>query len=342
MKDLQALKDLALHAAKGTIPADAAANFSVADVNDSLREEVNALASDYNAYRRNKLDIFEIIQTVVDEVVPNKVINIMGQFAEIKTVPHGVRVSFKKKLGKNRAKQFITRVGVAGVYETFRLDASTYDILPMAYGGAGQIDFERFLSGDENISDIMDIIVEGLTDSVFKEVQSALQASVSVSRPANTVYSNTYDAAQLFKLVNTVRAYGTNAVIFASPEFVASMGADAIVVGGSGYGPTSHPSDIDDIRNTGYVTVFRGTPIVRLPQSFTDETNTTKVISPDYAYIFPTGGEKVVKIVMEGDTIVDEYVNRGDKSMEIQAYKKFGVGIATYYNWAVYYNSGLS
>lgn len=342
MKDLQALKDLALHAARGTIPADAAANFSVTDVNDSLREEVNALAADYNAYRRNKLDIFEIIQTVVDEVVPNKVISIMGQFAEVKTVAHGVRVSFKKKLGKNRAKQFITRVGVAGVYETFRLDASTYDILPMAFGGAGQIDFERFLSGDENISDIMDIIVEGLTDCVFTEVQTALQASVSVSRPANTTYSNSYDAAQLFKLVNTVRAYGTNAVIFASPEFVASMGADAIVVGGTDYAQTSHPSDIDDIRNTGYVTVFRGTPIVRLPQSFTDETNTTKVISPDYAYIFPTGGEKVVKIVMEGDTIVDEYINRGDKSMEIQAYKKFGVGIATYYNWAVYYNSSLS
>lgn len=339
MKDLQALKDLALHAAKGTIPADAAANFSVTDVNDSLREEVNALAADYNAYRRNKLDIFEIIQTVVDEVVPNKVISIMGQFAEVKTVAHGVRVSFKKKLGKNRAKQFITRVGVAGVYETFRLDASTYDILPMAFGGAGQIDFERFLSGDENIGDIMDIIVEGLTDCVFTEVQSALQASVSVSRPANTVYSNTYDAGQLFTLVNTVRAYGSNAVIFASPEFVASMGADAVTVGATNW---ANADDMKSIHDTGYVTVFRGTPIVRLPQSFTDETNTTKVISPDYAYIFPTGGEKVVKIVMEGDTIVDEYVNRGDKSMEIQAYKKFGVGIATYYNWAVYYNSSLS
>ncbi|MDD4876978.1 MAG: hypothetical protein PHQ86_07635 [Dehalococcoidales bacterium] len=341
MKDLQALKDLALHAAKGTMPADAPAEFTISDVNADLRTELNALACDYNAYRRNKLDIFEIIQEVADEVVPNKVIAAMGQFAEIKQVAHGVRASFKQKVGKARAKQFITRVGLAGVYETFRLDKSTFDIEPKAFGGAAYIDFERFIAGDEDISDYMDIIVEGIADKVFEEVQAALQASVSAIRPANTVVSNTYDADSLFALCNVVRAYGSGAVIFASPEFVASMGADAIIAAGTYYAPTASPSDIESIHNTGYVTIFRGTPIVRLPQSFTDETNATKVISPDYAYIFPTGGEKVVKIVLEGDTIVDEYTNR-DKSMEIQAYKKFGVGIATYYNWAVYYNASLS
>lgn len=339
MKDLQALKDLGLHAAKGTIPTDAPTNFTVVDVNESFRQELNALADGYNSYRRNKLDIFEIMQTVVDAVVPNRVIEVVGRFADVQTVANGVRVSFKKKVGKTRAKQFITRVGVAGVYETFRLDSVTYDILPKAYGGAGQVDFERFISGDEDLTDILDVILEGLVDAVFAEIQSALQASVSVTRPSNTTYSNTYSATELFKLVNTVRAYGSNAVIFTSPEFVASMGADAITVGS---GTTHSESDIEEIRNTGYVTIFRGTPIVRLPQSFTDETNTVKVINPDYAYIFPTGGEKIVKIVMEGETIIDEYVNRADKSMEIQAYKKFGVGITSYHNWAIYYNSSLS
>jgi hypothetical protein len=338
MTELKALKDLALHAAKGTVPADSTELFTVVDVNDSLREELAALAGSYDLYRRNKLDIFEIIQSVADEIVPNKVLSIMGQFAEVSSVPNGVRKSFKKKVGKTRAKQFITRVGVAGVYETFRLDSTTYDVYPKAYGGAAYIDFERFISGDENIADYMDVIVEGLSDKVFEEVQSALQASVSVSRPANTVYSNTYDASQLFSLCNTVRAYGTGAVIFASSEFVASMGVDAVTVGATNW---THAKDMEDIHDTGFVTVFRGNPIVRLPQSFTDETNATKVISPDYAYIFPTGGEKVVKIVFEGDTIVDDYQNR-DKSMEIQAYKKFGVAIHTYYNWAVYYNAALS
>ena len=332
MATLKGLKDLALCAAQNKAPSDAPTEFqNASDVNATLRDELNALASDFNSYRRNKYDIFEIIQTVADEIVPNKVIEIMGQFAEVKQVGHGVRVSFTQKVGKQRAKQFLTRVGVSGVYETFRLDTKTFDIYPKAIGGAAYIDFERFLCGDENIADYMDIIVEGLTDKVFEEVQAALQASVSATRPANTVYSNNYNANELFKLCNVARAYGTGAVIFASPEFVASMGADAVTVGSTNW---AHAADLESIHETGYVTIFRGTPIVRLPQSFTDVDNATKVVDPRYAYIFPTGGEKVVKVVMEGDTIVKEFENR-DNSMEIQAYKKFGVGITTYHNWAV-------
>ena len=339
MATLKGLKDLAICAAQNKAPSDAPAEFqSASDVNATLRDELNALASDFNNYRRNKYDIFEIIQTVADEIVPNRVMAIMGQFAEVKQVGHGVRVSFTQKVGKQRAKQFLTRVGVSGVYETFRLDTKTFDIYPKAIGGAAYIDFERFLCGDENIADYMDIIVEGLTDKVFEEVQAALQASVSATRPTNTVYSNTYSAEELFKLCNVARAYGTGAIIFASPEFVASMGADAVTIGSTNW---AHAADLNSIHETGYVTIFRGTPIVRLPQSFTDIDNATKVVDPRYAYIFPTGGEKVVKVVMEGDTIIKEFENR-DNSMEIQAYKKFGVGITTYHNWGVFYNSSLT
>ena len=331
MTKLQELKDLALHAAKGTAPA----NFTVDEANEGLRKEINDLAKDFNLYRRNKLDIFEIVQLVADEIVPNRVLDIMGQFAEIKSVANGVRASFKLKKGRVRAKAFITRAAVSGIYETFRLDTDTIEVLPLAYGGAAYIDFERFLSGDEVISDYMDIIVEGLVDAVLNEVQSALQASVSVTRPANTVYSNTWDGDQMATLLNTVRAYGTGAVIYATPEFVASMGADAVMA------TTYSLKDIDEIRDTGFVSIFRGAPIVRLPQSFTDIDNATKVINPDYAYIFPTGGQKAVKIVIEGNTVVTDFQNR-DNSFEIQAYKKFGVAITTYYNWAVYYNAALS
>lgn len=338
MANLQTIKSLALHALKGTIPPDAVAEFTVQDVKDSFKEQIRGIAGDYNSYRRNKLDVFEILQEAADEYLPNKVQAVMGIFAEVRQVPHGVRTQFKIKKGRNRAKQFITRVGVSGVYEAFRLDSDTYDVTAQAYGGAAYIDFERFLCGDEDLTEPMEIILEGLVDKVYEAVQSALQASVSATRPANTVYSNTYSADELQKLVNVVRAYGTGAVIYASSEFVASMGADAITVG---TGKVAADADINDIHNTGYVTTFRGTPIIRLPQSFTDETNATKVISPDYAYIFPTGGEKVVKIVLEGNTIVTDWTNR-DNSMEIQAYKKFGVAIHSYHNWAVYYNAALT
>ena len=150
------------------------------------------------------------------------------------------------------------------------------------------------------------------------------------------------------KLISTVRAYGSGAVIFAPPEFVAAMGADAIVPitaygnpAAAGIQGVYHPQDIDAIHNTGYINLFRGTPVVQIPQSFIDENNNATWIDPQLAYVLPTGGEKVVKVVFEGNTQMYDFVNR-DQSMEIHTYKKLGTAILTYHNWGIYKNSGIA
>lgn len=337
MATIQEIKELALNAARGTAPE----NYSVENVNDALRDELNAMCSSINEFRRNQYDIFEIIIETADEIVPKKVIDYLGIFAEVKTVGNGQKAMFKRKLGKNRAKKFLTQVGLSGVYETFRLDTETFTVEAHAVGGAGTIDFDRMLDGSENMADIMDIITEGLTDSVFYEVQKALVAAYnSVGVPeANRATSNGVDAKKLQGLVNVVRSYGTSAVIFACPEFVADMGPDQI--GDKSYDAVYSPKDIEDIANTGYIKMFRGTPIIQMPQSYIDESNTTTTLNPQYAFILPTGGEKVVKVVLEGPTQMWMRDNR-DQSMEINAYKKMGAAILTYHNWGVYYNSRLN
>ena len=79
-----------------------------------------------------------------------------------------------------------------------------------------------------------------------------------------------------------------------------------------------------------------------LNQSYTDETNSTKVIDPSRAYIIPTGSnEKPVKIAFEGSTLVDERSN-DDWSKEIQVYKKLGVGTIITNNICVYRNTSLT
>ena len=150
------------------------------------------------------------------------------------------------------------------------------------------------------------------------------------------------------KLISTVRAYGSGAVIFAPPEFIAAMGADAIVPitaygnpATSGIQGVYHPQDIDAIHNTGYINMFRGTPIVQIPQSWVDEKNEETWIDPQLAYVLPTGGEKVVKVVFEGNTQMYDFVNR-DQSMEIHTYRKLGTAILTYHNWGIYKNTGIA
>ena len=87
--------------------------------------------------------------------------------------------------------------------------------------------------------------------------------------------------------------------------------------------------------------MFRGTPIVQIPQSFIDENNEKTWIDPQLAYVLPAGKEKVVKVVLEGNTQIHDFTNR-DNSMEIHAYKKMGCAILTHYNWGIYQNTGIT
>lgn len=337
-RNIEQIKDLALHAVRGTVPVDFST--SKEEVNEVLREELNALAKDYNTYRRNKYDIFEIIQEAMDDAVPKKVIETMGRFAEIRQFANGVKPSFKVRKGRARARRFVTRAAASGVYRAFRLDSDTVDVDTYALGTAAYIDFERFLSGEEDMGEMAQIITESILDAVYEDIQKALRATINeASRPAaNKMTDSSFDADKFAKLCATVRAYGDGAVIFATPEFIAEMGPLAI---SANITPNVSVNDIEDIRTKGYIGIFRGCPIVQLPQSYTDETNTHTVVDPQIAYVFPTGGEKIVKVAFEGNTIVKDWENR-DNSMEIQAYKKVGVAILSYNDWGIYRNTGIT
>lgn len=341
---LKELKEIASHAARGTAPT----NFTTNQVNEAFVEGLKELAGTYNDFQRNKYDIYDIIIENADEILPKSVIAAIGQFAEVQTVAQGQKALFKTKLGRNRAKKFLTQVGLSGVYETFRLDKGSFELAAHAVGGGATIDFERMLDDAESLAEVMSVITEGLVDAVYLEVQKALRASLTaVNRPAANVWSSaTWEADKMAKLISVVRAYGNGVVIFAPPEFVAEMGADCIVPVGTGTGADKNrgiysPDDIAAIHNTGFINIFRGAPVVQIPQSFIDENNEKTWIDPQMAYILPTGGEKVVKVVLEGQTQIRDFENR-DNSLEVFAWKKMGCGILTNHNWAIYQNTGIA
>lgn len=344
MVDMKNLKALALHSAKGTAPT----NFSSENVNDAFREELGKVCSDYITFMKNRYDLYDLMITTIDEVVPAKTIAELGAFAEIQTVGQGQRAVFKRKLGRNRAKKFVTQVGISGLYETFRLDAEEFTVSAHAIGGAVRIDFERMLDGAETIAEYMDIVNEAMLDAVYYEVQKALISSFNtgvgangVNRSKTFVEASSFDAKSMQNLITIVKSYGNGAVIFATPEFVGEMAESiAIVKGGTGYQGIYHPQDIDDIYKTGFITMFRGTPIVQLRQSYTDDTHVRTWLNPQYAFVLPTSGEKVVKIVFEGKTQVRDWTNV-DGSMEMHIYKKLGAAILSTHNWGIYKNLSI-
>ena len=328
------LRELARHAARHTAPAE----FSVSSVDSAVAEGFKDLAGSINNFMKNRFDIYEIIIENADAVVPNKVMEAMAGFADIIQVAEGEKKAFKRGgLGRARAKKFLTQVGLNGVYETFRLDEETFHIPTKAIGGAITVDFDRLVTGSETLSEFMNVLAECQVDGIYAEVQKALMAAVdNTAMPTANKIAGNYDATVLQGIVNTVKAYGGGATIFASPEFVAKMGPDAIVPAISGVAQgIYHPDDIDAIHTLGRIRMFRGTPVVELRQSFVDENNEQVMIHPQFAYVLPGGKEKVVKVALEGDTQMWDIVNP-DRSIEVHSYRKIGVGILAFNNWGVY------
>ena len=333
------------------VPAEFAADGY--DYESALRDELSKLMCDSkgrvsrNVFEKNKYDIFELLSQNLEEVLPQSIKAALDMFTETIYVGQGDRIEFRVTRGKQRGKQFVTRATESGNYETFRLDRDRFDLYPQAIGGAGYVDFERYLDGLESMTDIFEVIQEGITDRIFEMVQECLLASWNqAGRPVrNKVATNAFNPAAMKKLCNTVAPYGAP-VIYCTPEFAAEM-VNVIVYSSaspSWTGGKISDQDMIDIRERGYIGKFQGVPVVVMPQSFTDETNTKVLMNPAFAYVLPAGREKIVKLGFEGSPYFRTWDDHeGDNSIVLQGYVKVGVGIYTTPNyWGIYYNAGLS
>ena len=304
-------------------------------LNETLRQEFNELAGTYALYRENRNTIFSIIEEVLDDVLPKKVVEQYSDFAEVQTFKRGDKPIFRRKLnGSKRAKQFITRVGLAGIYEVFKLSAGTesFEVPTSAIGGAAQIGLEEFLDGRVDFAEVLDTVMTGMDELVYKEVAQALKASINQLPANNTAVVNGFDEQAFDTLLTIVSAYGVP-TIYCTQEFAVKM------IPQQAWRYTEAMKD--ELWKTGRLAQYKQYKVVILEQGFEDETNSTKVIDPGYCWILPTGADsKPVKIAFEGNTIVDEFQN-ADRSREVQVYKKVGVVAMLANNICAYVDTSL-
>ena len=307
--------------------------FGYEDMHETLRSEFQALAPDYRTYVENQNTIFRLLEETFDDVLPERVMQQYSQFAEIKTFAQGDKPIFLQRIttaSRRRAKQFIGKVGLNGMYEAFRLDGRAYEVTTNAIGGAARIGFEEFLDGRVNMADVLDIVLEGLDECIYVEIEKQLIGAAKNVQAANKHSDSKFNESQMDRLLSIADSYGKS-TIYCAFEFAATM----------------IPSEgwvSDEMRNqkwnNGYLGNYKGHTVIVLPQSFEDETNTTKVIDPSYAFIIPTGAEKPVKIAFEGGTIAKSFTGY-DNSEEIHIYKKVGVRAIFSNAICVYQNTSL-
>ena len=340
MTDITKLVEIGLQALKVKAPSK---EFSVETCKKAFDGEIanNFGCKNMADFMRIKPDIFELLQEMADEYLPARLNATLAQFAEIKQVAQGQKVEFRLRKGWQRGKSFVTQVAPSGQYETFRLDVSQFTVPVKAYGAGAVVEWERFLNGQESFVELMQIIAEGIEDRIYEQIQGLLQGQADVMPTANVESDNKFVPAKMDSLLAVVRAYGTPE-IWCTQEFASTITNQ---VGFQAANPNIPAADLDDIRRQGYVGMYHAARVIVLPQSFKDETNSEKIMNPQFAYIIPAGEERIVKIIMEGDTQIREYdkdTGGMDWSTGIQMYKKVGLAIVTNPNyWAIYQNTAL-
>ena len=200
-------------------------SLSAEALNKTFIKELNDLGKNPQDFRENKNLIYTLMEVGLTEVLPQKVLQSYGQFADVQTFPQGTKPVYKVRISeasKKRAKQFVTRVGLAGRYEVFKLDGYTLEIPTAAYGGAARAEWEEILDGRMTLNDYYSLVLEGMDECVYREIAKALVAAVGNIKAINKVVYNAFSVDAMDHLLTTADAYGKS-TIYCTFEFAATM-----------------------------------------------------------------------------------------------------------------------
>ena len=314
-------------------------NFSYEEVQETLRAQFAELAPDFRTFKQNQNTIFRIIEETLTEVVPERVKQNYEQFAETKRFAQGEKVLFRRKNlnnSRNRGKQFITRVGLAGVYEVFRLGVAqeSFEIPTSAIGGAAQIGFEEFLDGRVDWAELVNIVYEGMDDLIYEEIGQALNEGIGQLPAANLVAAPGFVEAAFDAIVNQAEMYGGNVTIYCTNEFAVKM------IPQEAWRYTEAMKD--ELYRTGRLQGYKGKNVVVLPNSYKNAFGQEKVLDPSLCWIVPSAADnKPVKVAFEGQLCVNEFENY-DWSRDIHVYQKVGVACLMDNAVHVYKDTSLS
>lgn len=320
------------------LKGEPSANFSADDVNtaaiNAIMKEVGLTAESSGREIRAKEDVaFALIEEAVDEILPAKLQNLLGEYAEVKQFARDAEVVFNiDKIGKGRAKLTIARGARGGIYRAARLDSKYFGVSTHVETVAVYVTLEELILGTVSLAELFNNILEGFEEIVYKEVFNALASGTPVAGYnridgglASTTTSPEGLGAALDTVLPYVKQYGTP-TIFGSPFALAKLAND---------GDAYHPEleDSKDRRAYGIIRLYKGVRVVELPNYLVDNSNSEWFYDTKYVFVMPSG-VKPVKVALRGDmTIIRNTQAVGSEKWE--ANKLVGVGIAMANNFAV-------
>ena len=297
-----------------------------ADLENYLRDKINndilKGATLYQAYRRNNLVLFEIIEEIVNVTISNDVLNcpFIENFVEFKNRALGDRTAWYSE-----GKEFLTVASFAGNHwDTNReaLDNGEEFTLPKEWVYIHVYDeLERFLLKITSLEKLTDVIYKSFNKYIkdrlyvqFQNVASVVPAEFSMSGNSEEAVGALCDLIQAAGGYSALTIAGTKAALRKLAGIVPDkMFAD---------------SQREAKANSGSIGEWEGNKLMVIPQTLKPG---TFELALDDSMLFVMGADvKPIKLEFVGDTRTQEVRDgriNNDMSLELQVQTCLGMGM---------------
>ena len=298
---------------------------------DTINKDILKGASLYQAYRRNNIVLFEIIEEIVNTTIGTDVIDspFIENFVEFKNRAFGDRTAWYSE-GNN----FLTVASFAGNHwDTNRetLDIGEEFTLPKEWVYIHIYDeLERFLLNITSLDKLTDVIYKSFNKYIkdrlyaqFQNIASAVPSEFSVSGNSEESVGNLCELVQAAGGYSSLTIAGTKAALRKLAGIVPDkMFAD---------------SQREAKANTGIIGEWEGNKLMVIPQALKPG---TFELALDDSMLFIMGADvKPIKLEFLGDTrtqeVRDGKVNN-DMTMELQVQTCLGMGMVVPTAFGVY------
>ena len=194
-----------------------------------------------------------------------------------------------------------------------RLDSSEVTVRTKTYAVSVYEELHRILAGRVSFDRMIDIVARSYENKIQTEIYNAIYNSYD---QLNATYraTGTFTEATLNDLIAHVEASSNSEVmILGTKSALAKIDKTKV-----------SDTMIDERNRMGYVGIYNGTPLVEIRQVHRSGTHEF-AIDNNFLIVAPQGLEPFVKLILEGDSLIEEVTEgRKDMQREYRFIKKAG------------------
>lgn len=319
---------LGIDLAKGKVQ-----QYSTEEANATLRKAFLDLMEisdggkiDRKTFRRHKTEIFEILEVILEETINEGLENQFEGFAEIRNLKWGDTNRFLVPDNEYFRVAMVSD-GNGNIRRQRLRDGEEFLVTPETYAVKIYEEFYRFLAGRINWADMINKVAVSFQRDLIQKIYDAVYASYGQ-------YNSTYHKTLTLTGTDALTADELEEELVQMAMHLEARTGEKVDIYGTKLAlrklaPSKATEAMNDARNRiGFYGEIAGIELHEIKQSHkygTDEF----AIDNNFVLLIPRTPDKMVKIVNEGEAIIQESEGgrNADMTMEYFIAQRFGIGI---------------